>query len=121
MLRETVLPFARQHFEDNFRLLDDNAPAHRARTVRDFLRAQDVTCMDQPPMSPDCNPIEHLWDEMGRAVARMDRQPRNLQELRQALLQSWEDIPVKRLRNLVDSMPRRLAALRLNRGGPTRY
>jgi hypothetical protein len=86
-MQETVLPFARQHFIDNFRLHDDNAPAHPARTVRDFLLGQDVTCMDQSAMSPDCNPMEHLWHEMGYDVSRLDHQPYNLQELRQALLQ----------------------------------
>ena len=71
--------------------------AHRARVVLDFLQQGNVTKMEQPPRSPDCNPIEHLWDELGRAISSMDNPPQNLDELRQALLDKWAQIPVQRL------------------------
>ena len=77
--------------------------------------------MEQPPRSPDCSPIEHLWDELGRAISSMDNPPQNLDELRQALLDKWAQIPVQRLQRLVASMPRRLAAIIAARGGNTRY
>ena len=77
--------------------------------------------MEQPPRSPDCNPIEHLWDEFGRAISSMDNPPQNLDGLRQALLDKWTQIPVQRLQRLVASMPRRLAAIIAARGGNTRY
>ena len=77
--------------------------------------------MVQPPRSPDCNPIEHLWDELGRAISSMDNPPQNLDELCQALLGKWAQIPVQCLRRLVASMPRRLAAIIGARGGNTRY
>ena len=77
--------------------------------------------MEQPAKSPDCNPIEHLWDELGRAVDHMDHPPQNLDELRQAMIDKWEEIPVERLQNLVSSMPRRLTAVIQANGGNTRY
>ena len=77
--------------------------------------------MEQPPRSPDCNPIEHLWDELGRAISSMDNPPQNLDELRQVLLDKWAQVPVQRLQCLVASMPRRLAAIIAARGGNTRY
>ena len=116
ILQNTLVPFARHYFGDNYRYQDDNATPHRARVVLDFLQQGNVTKMEQPPRSPDCNPIEHLWDELGRAISSMDNPPQNLDELRQALLDK-EQIPVQRLQCLVASMPRQLAAI----SGNTRY
>ena len=121
ILQNTLVPFARHYFGDNYRYQDDNATPHRARVVLDFLQQGNVTKMEQPPRSPDCNPIEHLWDELGRAISSMDNPPQNLDELRQALLDKWAQIPVQRLQRLVGSMPRRLAAIIAARGGNTRY
>ena len=36
ILRNTLVPFARQHFEDNYHYQDDNATPHHARLVLDF-------------------------------------------------------------------------------------
>ena len=86
ILQNTLVPFARHYFGDNYRYQDDNATPHHARVVLDFLQQGNVTKKEQPPRSPDCNPIEHLWDELGRAISSMDNPPQNLDELRQALL-----------------------------------
>ena len=109
ILQNTLVPFARHYFGDNYRYQDDNATPHRARVVLDFLQQGNVTKMEQPPGSPDCYPIEHLWDELGRAISSMDNPLQNLDELGQALLDKWAQIPVQRLQRLVTSMPRRLA------------
>ena len=93
ILQNTLVPFARHYFGDNYRYQDDNATPHRARVVLNFLQQGNVTKMEQPPRSPDCNPIEHLWDELGRAISSMDNPPQNLDELRQALLDKWAQIP----------------------------
>ena len=119
--QNALVPFARHYFGDNYRYQDDNATPHRARVVLDFLQQGNVTKMEQPPRSPDCNPIEYLWDELGREISSMDNPPQNLDELRQALLDKWAQIPVQRLQRLVASMPRRLAAIIAAGGGNTRY
>ena len=121
ILQNTLVPFARHYFGDNYRYQDDNATPHRARVVLDFLQQGNVTKMEQPPRSHDCNPIEHPWDEWGRAISSMDNPPQNLDELRQALLDKWVQIPVQRLQRLVASMPRRPAAIIAARGGNTGY
>ena len=121
ILQNTLVSFARHYFGDNYRYQNDNATPHRARVVLDFLQQGNVTKMEQPPRSPDCNPIEHLMAELGREISSMDNQPQNLDELRQALLDKWAQIPVQRLQRLVASMPRRLAAIIAARGGNTRY
>ena len=60
ILDQNLIPFARQYFQDNFRYQDDNASVHRARFVRDFLEHEQIHTLYQPPLLPDCNPIEHL-------------------------------------------------------------
>lgn len=121
ILNQTMLPFARQTFQDNFVFQDDNAPAHRAHTVTDFLHEQQVERLPWPACSPDMNPIENLWAEISRQMNNLDHQPTNLNELRQAVMNAWADIPIEALRNLSESMPRRVEALRAAGGGHTRY
>ena len=77
--------------------------------------------MDWPAVSPDMNPIEHLWDELGRRVRRRQNPPRNVRELGQALQQEWRNIPRRTIRRLTRSMRQRLRAVIDNNGGHTRY
>lgn len=121
ILHQNLIPWAHGIFANNFRYQDDNAPAHRARVVTRYLEEQDVNQLRQPALSPDVNPIEHLWDELGRAIRNRAVQPTNLGQLGQALVEEWNRIPVNRLAQLVDSMPRRLADVVTARGGHTRY
>ena len=77
--------------------------------------------MPWPPYSPDCNPIEHCWDQLDRAVRQRDPAPSSLQELRAALLEEWENLSQRNVNKLIDSMPRRIGAVLESRGGYTRY
>ena len=56
ILQNTLVPFARHYFGDNYRYQDDNATPHRARVVLDFLLQGNVTKMEQPPRSPTVTP-----------------------------------------------------------------
>ncbi|GBM63793.1 Transposable element Tcb2 transposase [Araneus ventricosus] len=58
-----------------FILMDDNARPHRALLVDEFLESEDIRRMDWPARSPDLNPIEHVWDALGREIG-----PRNPSE-----------------------------------------
>jgi hypothetical protein len=60
--------------------------------------------MDKPARSPECNPIEHPWDELGRAINKINCSLQNLNELRQTLLVKWVEIPAECLQQLVASM-----------------
>ena len=100
---------------------DDNARPHRARVVTDFLQQQQVIRLHWPACSPDLNPIEHVWDELGRRVRRNHPQAITLDQLFQMLQLEWHNIPQMTLRTLVNSMRSRcLACIRAN-GGHTQY
>ena len=47
------------------------------------------------------NPIEHVWDLLGRRVRARAIPPRNAQELAGALLEEWDNISQQELANLV--------------------
>ncbi|GBL76555.1 hypothetical protein AVEN_53286-1 [Araneus ventricosus] len=63
--------------------------------------------MDWPAYSPDLNPIEHVWDMLGRRIAARQPPPTCLPELRRELLDEWCNIPQDQIDNLILSMPRR--------------
>ncbi|GFX35910.1 transposable element Tcb1 transposase [Trichonephila clavipes] len=67
--------------------------------------------MDWPAYSPDLNPIEHVWDMLGRRIADHQPPPTCLPELRRALLDEWCNIPLDQIDNLILSMPRRSSFL----------
>ncbi|GBN96560.1 hypothetical protein AVEN_90588-1 [Araneus ventricosus] len=93
-----------------FLFMDDNARPHRANIVDKCLQSEDITRMDWPAYSPDLNPIEHVWDVLGRRIAARQPPPTCLPEFRRALLDEWCNIPQDQFDNLILSIPRRCKA-----------
>jgi len=67
------------------------------------------------------NPIEHLWDTLDRRERRRLNPPNNVNELRAALLEEWNNIPQADINKLVLSIGRRYQAVSIAHGGHTRY
>ncbi|GFT24090.1 transposable element Tcb1 transposase [Trichonephila clavipes] len=104
-----------------FLFMDDNARPHRANIVDECLQSENITRMDWLAYSPDLNPIEHVWDRLGRRIAARQPPPTCLPELRRALLDEWCNIPQDQIDNLILSMPRRCKARIASSGRHTPY
>lgn len=101
--------------------MDDNARAHRSGDVDAYMQEVGIRRLDWPARSPDLNPIEHVWDLLKRRVRTAQPPPQNIRELKRVISAEWEHIPQDIIKNLVESMPRRLHAVITARGSHTRY
>ena len=101
--------------------MQDNARPHTARVSMTFLEDEDIEVLDWPAMSPDLNPIEHCWDLLGRRIRERQQPPRNVAELRQALVEEWNAIPQNTIDRMILSMPNRCQECVNIRGGHTSY
>lgn len=124
--RDVLTPVVVPHFENHPLesrpvFMDDNARPHRSRAVRAYLENEAVTTLPWPARSPDLNPIEHLWDQLGRRLQALEPPPQNLQHLEAQLHREWRQITLQQIRRLTGSMRRRVAAVIHANGGYTRY
>ncbi|GFX16631.1 transposable element Tcb2 transposase [Trichonephila clavipes] len=123
--RDEILdPYVRPYaaaIGNDFILMDDNARPHRARIVEEYLEDHGLERMKWPARSPDLNPIEHLWDYLGREVAALNPPPRSLHELKQSLLCVWSSLPIPVSDNLINSMGNRCRQCIQVRGGHIPY
>ena len=70
--------------------------------TENFLRAIDITFInDWPAKSPDLNPNEHLLDNLDQCVRRHPIQLSNIIQLRQTLIQEWNNIPQAEIKTLI--------------------
>lgn len=102
-------------------LQEDNAPPHAALVCRAARAELGMRTMAWPAQSPDLNPIENAWDYLDRAVRALVPVPRTKDELFAALSSAWDAIPDAYFARLVESMPRRMAAVKKTGGFPTKY
>jgi transposase len=98
-----------------------NARAHTARVTRDFLEQNNVIVMPWPTLSPDLNPIEHLWDEGQRRLSNFQPRPTIADELAASFLRVWDDITMTFINRLIHFMNRICADVINTNGGHTRY
>nr|CAH7758374.1 unnamed protein product [Callosobruchus chinensis] len=101
----------RNEIGDQFIFMDDNARPHRTRAVQQALENGNIARLEWPAMSPDMNPIEHVWDYVSRAIFSRNHPPRSTQELIVAATEEWDSIPKEVINHLIIGMHRRVDAL----------
>ncbi|GFX83370.1 transposable element Tc1 transposase [Trichonephila clavipes] len=93
--------------------MNDNATYHRTLAVQNCLYGEGIQRLVWPARSPDLNPIENVWDALGRQVAGRNYPPTNKNTLIRALTEERDKLPQLLLDDVVQSMSRPL----LRRGG----
>ncbi|GFV26631.1 transposable element Tcb2 transposase [Trichonephila clavipes] len=106
---------------DKFVFMDDNATCHRTLAVQDCLDSEGIQRLVWPACSPDLNPIENVWDALGRQVAGRNYLPTNKNTLIRALTEEWDKLPQQLLDNVVQSMVRRVECYITLHGGHIPY
>ena len=62
---------------------------------------------------------EYVWDDLDRCV--LQRLPTNIQQLRTAIEEEWDNIPQATINSPIKYMQRRCVALQDANGGHARY
>jgi transposase len=101
--------------------MDDNARPHRSRTVTAYLQNEAVTSVPWPAMSPDLNPIKHIWDMLGCRIQAREPPVQNIRQLEATLHREWQQLSQQDIRRLTGGMRCRVEAVIQARGGYTQY
>uniref|UniRef100_A0A3B3Y921 Tc1-like transposase DDE domain-containing protein n=1 Tax=Poecilia mexicana TaxID=48701 RepID=A0A3B3Y921_9TELE len=70
-----------------------------------------ITLLDHPACSPHLNPIENIWGWMARKVYKNGHQFQTVDALREAIFNTWSNVPTSLLETLASSMPKRFLCL----------
>ena len=111
--KEAYYTLLNLHLEDSFEksktsiLQQDGAPCHTAKVIKGWLSDCGIPFIeDWPGNSPDLSPIENLWAII-KAKLR-DQDTSSIEKLEATLKATWASLDPQHLRNLADSVPRRL-------------
>jgi hypothetical protein len=107
--------------KENVIFQQDNDPKHTSNHSRQWFETEQYAVLDWPAQSPDLNPIEHLWFHIKRELAKADTDAKSYHELKARVEAIWSKVPDSVCANLVESMPRRIAAVLAAKGGHTKY
>ncbi len=120
ILEHFMLPSADQLFKDaDFIFQQDLAPAHTAKSTKSWLNDHGVGVLDWPANSPDLNATKNLWGIVKRKMR--NKRPKNADELKATVKETWASIPPQQCHKLITSMPRRIEAVIKAKGAPTKY
>jgi transposase len=122
ILKGPFLDFYRSVSEERGRakFMEDGAPIHNTIRERQWIIENDIDRLSWCANSPDLNPIEHVWKLLKRNINRRNI-ARNREELTIIIKEEWGKIDVEFLKNVVESMPRRVQTVIDSNGGHTRY
>lgn len=99
----------------------DNDPKHKASSIQQWLSDHELRVLPWPAQSPDMNPIEHLWAHVKRQLNKYMAPPNGINELWERIQEVWNSIDTATCKNLIESMPRRVAKVIEAKGKWTKY
>ena len=121
ILQPVVVPYVQNMGKGHCSRMTTPDPIEPGSWTRTGLQQEQITRVDWPACSPDLNPIEHTWDQLGRAVQTRLNVDSTRAELRRFLLEEWDRLPQNNIQRLIHIMRRRCAECIAAGGGPTHY
>jgi transposase len=102
--------------------MQDNAPGHGAIATIEELNTRGLRPIFWPPNSPDLNPIEQIWNWMKDYIdKKCPTIHSSYQRVRQAVIEAWNSIPDKEVKDLIRKMKDRCEAVIEAGGWHTKY
>ena len=89
--------------------MHDGAPSHTVRATRALFQTNQINVLPWPSLSPNLNPIEHIWYAIVQRVR--GRVPLNIRDLERFVVEEWNGVAQLTLRNNVASMRSRCQAV----------
>jgi len=85
-----------------WRFQQDNAPAHKAIAVTNWLNDRVPAILQHPPQSPDLNPIEQTWSWLKSFIE--GKSPNTQEDLQAAIEEAWESLTLKLMNSWIDHL-----------------
>jgi transposase len=99
----------------------DGDPKHRCLVCRGWYQDHAIDLLPWPAQSADLAPIEHLWSHLKKKLKEYDHPAGGILELWERVEKEWNKIQSGVVQNLIESMPKRVAAVIKAKGGYTKY
>ena len=87
--------------------------------VNEWKAENNISSIRWPAQSPDLNPIQNVWSQLGRMIHR--DAPTDLAELERKIHENWAMIGRRMCLDLIRSMPMRIQECIDARGGHAHY
>lgn len=96
----------------------DNCPIHTTPELWSYLRTLPFRILNHPACSPDLNPVENIWNLAQRKLNKylLTNFISNKASLFSKAKEFCESIPIEMVDSLIESMPKRIREVELNRG-----
>lgn len=107
IIENYALPLITQNLPQESILLQDGATCHTARYTKEYLSELGIRIQQNPPHSPDMNPIEMIWSIIKRSVSLQN--PRTRNQLITAAVASWDAIEIETISKAINKLKSVLA------------
>jgi transposase len=121
ILQASLVPYLTKNNKKKLVFQQDNAPIHRSKSTEGWFNTKKIAVMKWPALSPDLNPMENVWGIMVHRMYSNNKRYASVDDLKTAILATWEGVDQTLIHNLIESMKKRIIELIQQKGGPTSY